>query len=608
MDSDRDAPPKSDATGAQHTTEQELRGIAGSGGIAIGKLVWIGAGQRPRRNRAIASDDVEPELERFVEAVAKAKADIAALLERARLRKPGPERSILEAYTLMLGDDLLRERVECSVRQQLRCVEWCLDREIQSMAAELRATTDAYLSERGADIESVGQLLQAALSEVRQDPPTITPASQGSDQGVPTIVLARSLSPAQIAAFDPGLVAGIVTETGTATAHTAIVARALGIPAVVGCAGVKLAADRHCQGIVDGTRGRVLLSPTPERLQEAERRSARRRQRHSPQQATPGSPRSACGTPVELFANTEFPREVDLAMQQGAGGIGLYRTEFLCADYGRLPNEEEQLWLYRDVLRRAGGAPVTFRTFDVGGDKVFGSQVRSGPNSALGLRGIRWSLQNPHTLLEQLRAITLAAVGHRVSVLLPMVSSASELREARRLQLEAHAQLRARGESVGEPVPLGCMVEVPAAALGAEVLAKDADFLSVGTNDLTQYVCAADRGNPLLAELGDSLSPAVLRLVKGVVDAGQSQRCPVSLCGAMASDPVAVIALLGLGVRQLSLEASALIEVGAVIQAVSLSEAQICAAQALSLECAGDVRDLVRARFTRALAHTCEAD
>lgn len=161
---------------------------------------------------------------------------------------------------------------------------------------------------------------------------------------------------------------------------------------------------------------------------------------------------------------------------------------------------------------------------------------------------------------------------------------------------------------MGEPVPLGCMVEVPAAALGAEVLAKDADFLSVGTNDLTQYVCAADRGNPLLAELGDSLSPAVLRLVKGVVDAGQSQRCPVSLCGAMASDPVAVIALLGLGVRQLSLEASALIEVGAVIQAVSLSEAQICAAQALSLECAGDVRDLVRARFTRALAHTCEAD
>jgi phosphotransferase system enzyme I (PtsI) len=575
---------------------ERLTGIGGSGGIGIGRLVRVDSGRRSNRARAITRDAVAHEFERFNQAVTKAKADMVALLDRARLRAPGPERSILEAYSLMLGDNLLRQRVEAAISQELRSAEWCLDREITAMAAELRATSDDYLRERSGDIESVGQLLQAALADVRQDSSVPPASSESSEPQLPTIVVARQLSPAQISALDPADVAGIVTETGTVTSHTAIIARALGIPAVVGCRGAGVAVVRHTQGIVDGTRGEFVLSPTREQIEVAQRRRAQRRQRRHGADLPRGAVRTRCGTVIEVLANTEFPKEVNLAMQQGAGGIGLYRTEFLCADYGRIPNEDEQLWIYRDVLERAGDAPVTFRTFDLGGDKDFGSATRAGTNAALGLRGIRWSLQHPETLAVQLRAICRASIGRSVRVMLPMVTCVSELREVRRLLAQAQQEVSAAG--VAAPaLQLGCMIEVPAAALRAELLAKASDFLSIGTNDLTQYVCAADRGNPLLATIGDYLQPAVLELIKRTGEAGRAQGCPVSVCGAMASDPAGVIALLGLGVRSLSLESSSLQDVTNSITNTRLEDAEQCARQALEFESPGQVRDLLQERF-----------
>jgi phosphotransferase system enzyme I (PtsI) len=408
-------------------------------------------------------------------------------------------------------------------------------------------------------------------------------------------VIAHDLSPAETAAFTRDKVLGMVTEVGTRTSHTAILARALEIPAVVGVPGVLSRIGNGDMVVVDGLRGRVIVSPTEEMITEVRARAERRKAQAAAMREAGDRPAATrCGTRVDLCANIEMPAETDTALTQGARGIGLYRTEFLYMDRLSPPTEDEQYEIYRSVLEAMAPRPVTLRTFDIGGDKfVSAFQVPPEMNPALGLRAVRLGLARPELFSTQLRAMVRASAHGVLRVMIPMVASVSELRAVSELLRAALADVDARGLARAPNVPLGIMVEVPSAAVMAFELAREAAFLSIGTNDLVQYALAVDRGSPSLAYLATPFDPAILKLIKNVVDAGSKYSREVSVCGTMASDPAAAVLLVGMGLRALSLESVAIPKVKVAIGRFSLAEAEQVAARALTLDTAREVEALV---------------
>ncbi len=572
-------------------------GIAGSPGIGLGEVCIIGSRRRVEF-RTVKASQVDAELERFQRAVAHASDQLRALLANSSGKLSAGEASILEAYALMVSDPLLERRVGDFVRRHRACAEWALEAAAFDISRDLSGASDRYLKERSRDVEFVGELIHDSLDALSSAGAPTTPHYHG-------VVVARQLSPTQVAAIDPSQVTALVTESGTATSHTAIVARALGLPAVVGCPGVVDACAAHSVAIVDGRRGIVTLSPSQSEVSAAENRRAERRRALAGLRSKPqlGVAKTRCGTEILLLANTEFPYEVELAVSEGAAGIGLYRTEFLCVERGTYPSEEEQYQVYRTVLNRAGRRPVTFRTFDLGGDKAFAGPVLDlGRNPALGRRGIRWGFAEPDEFMAQLRALRRASAHGDVRVMVPMVTTAEEFAAARAMFHGAGEQVRGQGLPQADEVPFGCMIEVPAAALMAEQIAREAEFLSVGTNDLVQYTCAVDRSDPRLAALNNPLLPAVLDLVERVVQGASIHQRPVSVCGAMASDPQAVLLLVALGVRKLSMEAGALQAVREVVQRVSLRELQGCLEQTRAASSAGAVESILGEHFGEYLA------
>lgn len=583
---------------------ERLLGIAGSGGVGTGGILIVGA-RRRLTLRAIPPARVPTEVERFEAAVVRAQQQISELVELSRTSASRVEQSILEAYSMMLGDSLLRRRVADTVAEQHVCAEWALNGAISEVAQQLRTSADRYLRERSRDVESVGELLQDALAANAGATPDALETQQHGG-----VLVAHQLSPTQVAALDPGRIAAIVTETGTATSHTAIVARALGVPAVVGCPGIVRACAAHNRAAVDGRRGTVTLSPSDEEFEAALARQRRRRTTllGLRAQRAQGVARTRCGSEVLLLANTEFPQEVGFALAEGAGGIGLYRTEFLCGPSGGYPSEEDQYAAYCDVLARADSRPVTFRTFDIGDDKVFTSNsLERSRNPALGRRGIRLGLAQPEILQSQFRGLLRASAHGDLRVMLPMVTAVAEYVRARELFLEVRAEFESRGVPMAGHVPLGCMIEVPAAALTAERIAAEAEFLSVGTNDLIQYTCAVDRSDAHLAPLTSPLQPAVLELVERVVAGARVFQRPVTVCGAMASDPQGALMLVALGVRSLSVEASALPTVRDLISRVSIAELGACLREVRLEGSASDVATTVERHFGALLADLPDA-
>jgi phosphotransferase system enzyme I (PtsI) len=589
-----------EGAGEEEAHEVVLEGIAGSPGLALGPAIVLDRRTGVVR-RHIPNHQIDDELDRFDQAVELAANSLAAAAERSRGSRA--ESSILEAYVMMVKDDTLHQEVERRIRIDRLCAEWALTVAVDEMAEKLGRAEDSYLAERSHDIQFVGQSILRALAG-RAEPLTLLPGGRE-----PGVLVARDLSPAETVTLTKANVRAIVTEVGTRTSHTAILARALEIPAVVGVTGVLARIGDGDLVLVDGVRGRVTVAPSAEVRANAQHRAEKYRDAQKARLLLRDRPvLTRCGQAISLKGNIELPGEAALALDQGAQGIGLYRTEFLYVNRKDLPSEDEQFETYRRVLEAVLPLPVTLRTFDIGGDKFVSSmQVPGDINPALGLRAVRLGLARRDLFLTQLRAMVRASAHGPLRIMIPMVASVGELREVRVLVDRAVKEVDALGHARAPHVPLGIMVEVPSAAILADRLAPEAEFMSIGTNDLVQYALAVDRSSPALAYLASFFDPAILRLIRGVIEAGAKYDRPVFVCGAMASDPLAAVLLVGMGLRELSLEASSIPDVRAGLEGITIAEAEAAAEEAKECSTAAEVEDLFRDTFGDRVASGAES-
>jgi len=588
-------PPPSDASMPRGVV---LKGIAGSPGVAVGPALVVGDTRAAYARRNVASVQIPAEIERLHRAVLDAKQhirEVSATLPASPLET----NAILDAYLTMVSDPMLVERIENKIKNEKKCAEWAVAQageEIAKLFGPADASErDAYIVERRHDIEFVcDRLLRELTGDTKQIVPRL-------DE--PMIVIARDLSPADTAGMVREPVIGFITEIGTRTSHTAIMARALEIPAVVGVADALTVVRTGDTLIVDGLRGEVTVNPSDITVEDARGRGARHLAFARGLLSARNQPCvTRDGEPVSLKANVELPAEAILALDHGAEGIGLYRTEFIYIDRTTMPAEDEQFELYRAVVEAVAPRPVTLRTFDIGGDKFASSfQLPAEMNPALGLRAVRLALSRPDVFLTQLRAMIRASSHGDLRIMVPMVASVQELREVRRLLVRAMQEVDAAGHPYAKHIPLGIMIEVPSAVIMADVLAREAEFFSIGTNDLIQYTLAIDRGNRSLAPLASPFHPAILRMIRLVSRAAAEHGVPVALCGAMASDPLAAVLLVGLGLRELSMEAAAIPEIKEALRRVTSGDCERAAEAALALDTADAVEELIAGTFAPSL-------
>ncbi len=534
-------------------TERILKGFAVSAGIAVGPAHVVETGATPVPEYALAVADVEAERARFAEAVAKARRQIRKLKGKAGTLPETAAEDVgflLDAHLAMVTDSRLIRGVDRRIAADRINAEAAVQAEIASIAQSFQAMDDPYLAARVSDVREVGtRLIRNLLKH---------PYRAFSDLPEGTVILAEELTPADTALLDPRRIAGFASVLGGAQGHTAILARSLGLPAVLGVAGLLQGVQTGAPVVVDGIGGLVIVNPSPATLAiYAERQTAIERERTALRRLSRLPAISRDGVVVNLQANLELPREVAAAVENGAQGVGLLRTEFMFMNREDLPDEEEQYRTLRDIVVGMAGRTVTARTLDVGGEKLAAALEGRYPdpaNPALGLRAIRLSLREPRLLETQLAAMVRAAAHGPLRILLPMICTAHEVTQVRQMLTGVVRRLRRRGVDVPPDIPqLGVMIEVPGAALTADALARVSDFFAIGTNDLTQYTLAIDRSDEQVAALYDPLHPAVLRLIQFTCEAAFRARIPVSVCGEMAGDPRHTALLLGLGVRDLSM-------------------------------------------------------
>jgi phosphotransferase system enzyme I (PtsI) len=578
---------------------ESRHGIGASPGVAVGRAFVIDRRRTKTPKRHIAPEDVEAELVRLDEALALADIQLERLKKRLKEREKDSG-VILDAYQLMLHDDTMIGPTRRRIRDEKMNAEWALRKTVEEIKHRFDAIGIEYFRERRSDVDFVGeQVLRNLIGAEAQGPIQPPPGA---------VVVAHDLSPADTVHLHRNSVAAFVCDAGGRTSHTAILAQAFSIPAVVGLDDIT---DRIGSGdlvIVDGSRGEVILCPTPDLVEEYRYRALRQHKRAEELLRNRDQPaETRDGVRVRLLANIELPDEVPVALDHGAEGIGLYRTEFLFLDRTDFPREEEHFMHARGVLRRVAPFPATFRTFDLGADKVApflagvvgASQYGPEPNPALGLRSIRLCLKERHLFKTQLRGLLRASVHGRMRLMFPMISGVSELREAKAVLEECKDELRREGLPFadGQDLPVGIMVEMPSAVMVADHLAKEADFLSIGTNDLIQYSLALDRVNEHVGYLYQPLHPAILRMVKQTVEAGHAAGRRVGMCGEMAGEPLFTLVLLGLGMDDLSMNSTSVPLVKSVLRSTTLAEARALAEEVLSLSSAEEIERLVRAKM-----------
>jgi len=572
-------------------TEENLQGIGVSPGIAIGRALVLEG-----RHVGVVRVDLETsqtarEVARFRSAVRTAWRQIRELRDRIRVEAGEAYARVFQAQILILKDRALLREVEALIRRDPVNAEWALRTVIGRYTEVFAQLADAAQRDRGSDIEDVEARVQAALSgrKGRHD-------LAGLNEDV--IVVSASLAPSDAAGLNRDHVVGLAIDGGGPTSHTAVIASALGVPAV---AGLRDASARVRSGdllALDGSSGSVTRNPSEADLERWREAAARLAQRERDLAALRDQPAATLdGARIALLANIEFEDETLAARRHGAEGIGLYRSEFLyLGSAPALPDEQRHYAVYRGLAERARPHEVVIRTLDLGGEKEAASvPARRELSPALGLRGVRLGLRRPEMFRVQLRGILRAAAHGKVRILLPMVGGLEELRQARAAVAEAARELAREGIPWSE-VPLGVMIEVPAAALIVDRLAREADFLSLGTNDLIQYTLAVDRGSEAVSYLYQPLHPAILHLVRRVADEASRRGLRLSVCGEMAGDPVAAVALIGLGVTELSMTPAAIPAVKQVIRGVTLREARAMMVEALRLDTAGEVEEMVRRR------------
>ncbi|HJQ33467.1 MAG TPA: phosphoenolpyruvate--protein phosphotransferase [Pyrinomonadaceae bacterium] len=573
--------------------ERRWHGISVSDGAASGRVLRIHSGGRHSIYRvSLDTSEVEREVRRYRAAVRLARRQLLALKKRAA-RTLGEEHAyIFDAHLLMLEDSKLDEDVVAVIRDESVNSEWAVKVVTDRLLAVYEEIKDDYLRERSSDIEDVTRRLLVALSGE---------SMRGRRLTEDAVVVAEELMPSTLAELDFTHIKALATDVGGWTSHTAIIARGLGIPAVVGLRDFYRAARTGDSVMIDAARGEVLLHPTPAALEQfrAERHETNERAARAAASEDLRAPLlTRDGVEVTLRANVELPVEYEWVNRYGARGIGLFRSEFLLSHRGAMPDEEEQRAAYEELARVAGADGVTVRLFDLGGDKLPVSRAEGAEerNPALGLRAIRFCLSRPEVLRTQARAVLRAAARGQIDLVLPMVSDVTDVRRARAVFDEERARLTSEGREAG-PVRVGAMIEVPSAVLVAERLAREVDFFSLGTNDLVQYTLAVDRGNDEVADWFRSLHPAVLLSVRRVLEAADAAGIPVVVCGEMAASPTYAAVLLGLGARELSMAPPAIPRVRRVIKGLEQTEAAAIAAECLECASADEVEEIVRLRL-----------
>ena len=570
--------------------EQFWRGVAVSEGLAIGHVLRLHGGATQSIYRAtLDRKDVAREVARFRAAVELARGQLLTIKERAEQALGAEHAYIFDAHLLMLEDRKLLDEVETYIRRERANAEWAVRVAADRLLAVYEEIKDDYLRERSSDIEDVTRRLLVALVGAH-------PVRKLSGDAV---IVAEELLPSAIAELDFSHVRAVATDAGGWTSHTAIIARGLGLPAVVGLREFYRHARTGDAIIVDALRGEVILHPaarTATRCRE-EMASERPARRGALQLAQAREPlRTQDGVEIILRANVELPAEYEGVRRFGAHGIGLYRTEFLFSQRGRMPTEDEQVEAYREVAALAGEDGAKVRLFDLGGEKTGTDDGSTERNPALGLRAIRFCLRREDVLRTQVRAVLRAAAHGRLDLVLPMVSDISEVRRVRRVIEAEQARLRSEGQETGA-LGIGAMIEVPSAVLIAERLARAVDFFSLGTNDLVQYLLAVDRGNDAVADYFRTLHPAVLQSIRRALDAAAAAAIPANVCGEMAATPAYAVILTGLGARDLSMNASSIPRVRRTLAAVSAERAREIADECLACETADEAEELVRVRL-----------
>jgi phosphoenolpyruvate-protein phosphotransferase/dihydroxyacetone kinase phosphotransfer subunit len=560
----------------------ELAGIPASPGIALGPVFLY----QPKLPDIVVQKvtDVAAEWSRLEAAIAAARQDIEALQSEAARQVGTNQAAIFEVHALFLEDPALLERAKDHVFARQLNAEAAWQATIEALADDYRTLDDEYLRARAADVLDVGERVLRYLMRVE------TPAL---DLDRPSILVAAELTPSQTARLDPAKVLGICTELGGATSHSAILARGLGIPAIVGLHGANRYLP-HGQIVgMDGTTGRVW--PQPDAAKRGELQAQRDQWQQEQRRIKLAGRKPAVtqdGQLVEVVANIAGPNDADAALDYGADGVGLFRTELLFLDRKSPPTEDEQLAAYRRVATSMGQRPLVIRTLDVGGDKPLPYLgVVPETNPFLGWRGIRFCLDHPEILKPQLRAILRASPGRNIKLMFPMVSTLLELRAAKKVLADVREELQAANIAFDKDMEVGVMIEVPAAVAVADQLAAEVDFFSIGSNDLTQYVMAADRGNARVSALVNALAPAVLRLIRQTVEAAHAAGIRVGLCGELAGNPLATRLLVGLGLDELSMSAANIPAVKSAIRQLTMEKARGAVASALVLESAEAVED-----------------
>ncbi len=574
-----------------------LKGIPVSPGFAIAEAFLLDSDESVIPRRFITAEEVDGEIERFHSAVEQAKEEIRELQKRVAAEEVGSETvPIFDAHILIISDQSLHQEVMGRITRNRFTAEYAISRSLRKFEKAFHRMDDSYLAQRITDLHDIERrLLQALLGGRKAE-------LQHLNRKV--VLIAHDLTPSQTASIDKDKILGFATDVGGMTGHTAIVARARELPAVVGLGTVSTDVSSGDLVIIDGNRGVVVVSPDENTLQTYRRmiddfhnfENALFSEKHLPAETTDG-------TRVKVTANIEFPREIEAVLGFGGEEVGLYRTEFIYAESEGEPDEEQHFQQYKCSLNNIGTRPITIRTLDLGADKFFASMGDKGDtsqmherNPVLGCRAVRYCLQRPQLFRQQIRAICRAsALGQgQVSMMIPMITCVDEVHRVRDMIAEVQEQLAEEGVDFDPDMPIGIMVEVPSVALCIEAFVGIADFFSIGTNDLTQYTLAVDRTNEHVASLYRQGHPAVLQLVKKVIECGLTHEIPVSVCGEMAGDPTYVLFLLGLGLRKFSVSPPLIPEVKKLIRSVTISKASEVAQKTMLLQTTREVEGYLR--------------
>ncbi len=571
--------------------ERTLVGRPASPGIVVGPVHLLRWEVPDVRHRFILDSEIEGEIERLHDAVDRAKERLRHVRSRAE-RHAGPEEAaIFDVQIGMLDDAELRSGVEDLIRQHLGA-EKAFDIVMLEWRQRFARHTMPMVRERVGDLTDVHIRVLTLLLGLPDHDPVDVP------KGTNAIIVTHDLTPSLTVQLDRDAIAGIATDAGTRTSHVAILARSLGLPAVVGLRNATEQLKGNERAILDGSRGMLIINPADEDFANYEERGRREAQEEIKLRELENVDAiTTDGVRINLCANVDIPDEAELAARSGAAGVGLMRTEFLVIGRATMPDEDEQYRAYRKVVEAFGGRPVIIRTFDIGGDKLPVGGYAPEANPMLGWRAIRVCLDDKALFKTQLRALLRAGVHGKVRILLPLIVSVDEVRLAHVLLREAEAELTAECVPHDHHLALGVMIETPAAAVAADTFAGEASFFSIGTNDLVQYTLAVDRGNANLADRFTPLHPAVLWLIRRTVVAGREHDIPVGVCGEMASQPLTAFALIGLGVRDLSVAPRAVSLMKRMIRGISAADAAEAAEAALRCVTAADAEALLKARL-----------